>query len=222
MSKKAEGEKTRRKILRESIRLFARQGYAGTSVQMIAQAAGIGKSGVFWHFETKEKLLQAVLEKIIRDFIREVVTAARSTKNFDEKNLLSLAIKTDEKITRRDLAGSRAVFALMIESANFDNAAAPQFRNRWKLYRNFLAGVVKNGQEKGTFRKDLDPQWAGIMMVGLLNGVFSQWFVDPEALDLEAAYPRIEKMIMDYLDPVLDRSDLAQPAANRAGYGCED
>lgn len=197
--KRAEGEKTRKKILREAIRLFAQHGYAGTSVQMIAEAAGIGKSAVFWHFATKEKLLQAVLEKIVRDFIVQVVTAARKSKSLEEKSLLALAIETDKKITLRDLPGSRAVFALMIESANFNNAAAPVFRNRWNLYRNFLSNVVATGQKKGFFRQDIDPEWAGIMIVGLLNGVFSQWFVDPEAVNLTESYRVIEETVMRWL-----------------------
>ena len=199
--KKAEGEKTRRKILRESIRLFARHGFAGTSVQMIARSAGIGKSAVFWHFETKEKLLQAVLEKIIRDFITQVVTSSRETRSFDEKSLLSLALETDKKITLRDLAGSRAVFALMIESANFNNEAAPVFRNRWNLYRSFLSNVVASGQKKGLFRRDVDAAWAGILIVGLLNGVFSQWFVDPQAVDLAESYHVIAAMVSEWLRP---------------------
>lgn len=199
--KKVEGIKTRKKILREAIRLFATYGYAGTSVDMIARAAGLGKSGVFWHFPTKEKLLQAVLEKIIRDFIFQVVSAARGIQKFDDKSLLSLAIRTDERITLRDLAGSRAVFALMMESANFNNEAAPQFRNRWNLYRDFLSSVVQTGQKKGVFRRDVDPKWAGILIVGLLNGIFSQWFVDPPAIDLAAAYQIIEKVVLDFLDP---------------------
>jgi AcrR family transcriptional regulator len=202
--KRLEGRKTRKKILREAIRLFSRHGYAGTSVQMIAESSGIGKSAVFWHFETKEKLLQAVLEKIIRDFILQVARAARDNKSFDEKSLLSLAIQTDKKITLRDTAGSRAVFALMIESANFDNEAAPVFKNRWNLYRDFLSNVVATGRKKGIFRRDVDPEWAGILIVGLLNGVFSQWFVDPEAVDLSESYSNIEKMVLDWLIPAND------------------
>lgn len=200
-SKKSEGVKTRKKILHEAIRLFARHGYAGTSVQNIAEASGVGKSAVFWHFETKDKLLQKVLEKVVGDFIVQVVTAARSSEGFDQKSLLALAIDTDKKITTRDLAGSRAVFALMIESANFNNEAAPEFRNRWNLYRDFLRNVVATGQKKGVFRKDVDPEWAAIMIVGLLNGVFSQWFVDPDAIDLDESYKVIEKVVFDWLAP---------------------
>lgn len=198
-NKKAEGRKTRKRILRESIRLFAKHGFAGTSVQMIAKASGVGKSAVFWHFETKEKLLQAVLEKIVGDFISQVLNATKSSRTYDEKSLLRFAIDTDRALTVRDLQGSRAVFALMIESANFNNQAVPAFRNRWNLYRNFLSSVVATGQKNGTFRKDVDPQWAGILVVGMLNGVFSQWFVDPEAVDLEKSYRVIEQTVLDWL-----------------------
>jgi len=199
--KRQEGLKTRKKILREAIRLFARHGYAGTSVQMIARAAGIGKSAVFWHFATKDRLLQAVLEKIVADFINQVAAAARENKSFDEKSLLAFAIRTDRQLTLRDLAGSRAVFALMMESANFENETVPVFRNRWNLYRNFLSSTVAAGQKKGVFRADVDPDWAGIMIVGMLNGVFSQWFVDPKSVDLPASYQMIEGLVNDYLSP---------------------
>jgi len=199
INKRAEGQRTRGKILGEAIRLFARHGYAGTSVQMIAEASGIGKSAVFWHYATKDKLLEAVLDKIIGDFITQVAESARKNKSLDEESLIRFAIRTDRSLTMRDLSGSRAVFALMIESANFDNPAAPVFRNRWKLYRDFLSSAVAAGQRKGVFRKDVDSKWAGILMVGLLNGVFSQWFVDPESVDLEESYVVIERMALDFL-----------------------
>jgi hypothetical protein len=39
------------------------------------------------------------------------------------------------------------------------------------------------------------------MIVGLLNGVFSQWFVDAEAVDLPAAYDWIEAAVLERLKP---------------------
>lgn len=44
-----------------AIELFASAGYAGTSLQQIADAAGYSKSSVLYHFASKEAILEAAL-----------------------------------------------------------------------------------------------------------------------------------------------------------------
>jgi len=58
---------TRRRIVDEARRLFARQGYAGTSVAEIERAAGLkpGGGGLYAHFESKEELLAAAIEQSV-------------------------------------------------------------------------------------------------------------------------------------------------------------
>lgn len=50
-----------RLIAREAARLFAEQGYDATPVRAIAQAAGVTKPTLYYHFGSKEGLAQAVL-----------------------------------------------------------------------------------------------------------------------------------------------------------------
>jgi AcrR family transcriptional regulator len=52
----------RRQILETALRLFARQGFDGTSTRQIAQEAGIAEGLIFHYFPTKEHLLTAMLE----------------------------------------------------------------------------------------------------------------------------------------------------------------
>lgn len=63
-----DGDKTssvRNQILDEATRLFAAQGFGATSVQAIAEAVGIRKPSLLYHFESKELLRDAVLERIL-------------------------------------------------------------------------------------------------------------------------------------------------------------
>lgn len=53
----------RQKILDAAIDQFARHGYKGASTEQIAEQAGYGQATVFFHFKTKEGLLQACLER---------------------------------------------------------------------------------------------------------------------------------------------------------------
>ena len=59
MSPRTGGEARRRGLLSAAIRLFGRTGYAGTSLDAVARAAGIRKQTLLYYFPTKEALLQA-------------------------------------------------------------------------------------------------------------------------------------------------------------------
>ncbi|MFC5455538.1 TetR/AcrR family transcriptional regulator [Prosthecobacter fluviatilis] len=67
MSKKATSIKrdpaaTRQRLIDATVRLMLRHGFAGTSVDMICQEAGMTKGGFFHHFENKEALAIAAVE----------------------------------------------------------------------------------------------------------------------------------------------------------------
>ncbi|MDQ3107476.1 MAG: TetR/AcrR family transcriptional regulator [Actinomycetota bacterium] len=64
----------RETILRGAASAFAEQGYAGTSMEGVAAAAGITKLIVYRHFASKEELYDAVLERV-SDRGREVFIA---------------------------------------------------------------------------------------------------------------------------------------------------
>jgi|SRR5579871_602226 len=55
-------EKTRRRIIDAAHALFYRRGFARVGVDEIAETAGITKRSLYYHFDSKDKLLAAVLE----------------------------------------------------------------------------------------------------------------------------------------------------------------
>jgi AcrR family transcriptional regulator len=57
----AQAERTRQLVLDTARALFAERGYAGASLQDIADAAGVGKANVYYYFRTKAALLDALL-----------------------------------------------------------------------------------------------------------------------------------------------------------------
>lgn len=84
-----DGDKTpsvRDQILDEATRLFAAQGFGATSVQAIAEAVGIRKPSLLYHFESKELLRDAVLERILarwNELLPGLLVAAAKEDRFD-------------------------------------------------------------------------------------------------------------------------------------------
>lgn len=68
-SSSAPPEGTQEQILRVAEELFAQKGFAGVRTHEIAERAGVNKALIYYYFESKEKLLREVLQKILFDLI---------------------------------------------------------------------------------------------------------------------------------------------------------
>ena len=55
MSRKKQGEESKKKIIETSIKIFAKKGYDQTSVQEIADKCGLSQTNVFYHYKSKKK-----------------------------------------------------------------------------------------------------------------------------------------------------------------------
>jgi AcrR family transcriptional regulator len=79
MARQAERlEVTRSAIVQAASELFGRQGYAATSVDEIAAAAGVAKGAVYHHFASKERLFEPVLEATTAALARQVMAKAET------------------------------------------------------------------------------------------------------------------------------------------------
>src|SRR3954464_8053567 len=68
-------------ILAAARRLFGTQGFAATTMDDIAEAAGVAKGAVYHHFKTKEAVFEAVFDSVSRDLVAEIDPTARAEKD---------------------------------------------------------------------------------------------------------------------------------------------
>lgn len=65
---KEEAEATRRSILDAAERVFQAKGVGASSLQDIAQAAGVTRGAVYWHFKDKADLFDAMMQRVCLPF----------------------------------------------------------------------------------------------------------------------------------------------------------
>lgn len=70
---------TRRRLLDVAETLISRHGFAGTSLQMIADELGFTKAAIYYHFRTRDQLLVAVMDPML-DQVRRVVEMAEAQR----------------------------------------------------------------------------------------------------------------------------------------------
>ena len=63
--RQAQARETRRSILEAALELFVTSGYAATSIQTIAEQAGVAVQTVYAVFGTKRELLRQLIESTI-------------------------------------------------------------------------------------------------------------------------------------------------------------
>jgi AcrR family transcriptional regulator len=71
---------TRQRLIDVAVDLFTRHSFAGTSLQMIADEMGFTKAAIYYHFRTREELLNAVVEPM-REQLGAVVAAAEAHRS---------------------------------------------------------------------------------------------------------------------------------------------
>ena len=79
---------TRTRLLQTALRLFTEHGVEGTSLQMIADALGVTKAAVYYHFKTKDEITEAVAAPGIRELDALVVRAGALKRRGAQVDLL--------------------------------------------------------------------------------------------------------------------------------------
>lgn len=72
LARRLQGEESRQRLVEAAIALLSERGYAATSVGDICRRARVAKTALYWHFETKEGLLAAVIEEVGNRWIEEI------------------------------------------------------------------------------------------------------------------------------------------------------
>src|ERR1700722_19658510 len=80
-----EGPQTRRQILKAALKHFANGGYAATSVQQIVADARVSKPALYYYFQDKAGLFEALVKEPLDERLRLMKEEAARGKNFREQ-----------------------------------------------------------------------------------------------------------------------------------------
>ncbi len=72
-------DEKRRQMLKNAASLFARHGFTGTSITMVANACGVSKALLYHYYDSKEEVLFDILHLHLRTLLEMVEHAAAST-----------------------------------------------------------------------------------------------------------------------------------------------
>ena len=111
-----EKQKTKQRILDAALELFSTQGFEATSIAQIADAVGVRKASLYSHFDSKQDILDRLIESIMEDYAKHSVrsTADRIGDELDPDGVVRL-VTEQIRYTVHDEHVSRARKMLTIE-----------------------------------------------------------------------------------------------------------
>ena len=95
-SRRTHGDASRERILNATCEIASERGYEGTSISLVSERSGLPASSIYWHFENKDLLIAAVIERSFAQFAEKLVPiiTVPEAKLADFRSILCAAAKT--------------------------------------------------------------------------------------------------------------------------------
>ena len=208
---KEEAERTRRRILASALTLFTKKGYDHTTFTDIAARLKMTKGAVYWHFESKEALLMALLDEMLEKFRRQIADLLPPGEtSFDG---LSFPVVADMMVRNAvqivGEAKGTAFFLLTHEQVRWADASMTKVRE--ELLRNPRFGpwaafrtAVENDVKAGRVRSDVDPVQVASVCIAMWDSL---------------VHMRIARILKCDLEDTLRKSYAAVWKSMRVGNG---
>ena len=189
------GPPTRDVLIDAAARVFAQHGYAGSSVDRIAERARLSKGTFYWHFKTKEDLFLALVEERIDAPARSLIEVTRTAP----------AEAATAPVVSRGLAdlfsGQRDLLVLLQEywaAAVRDAGMRRRYTRRQRELVSALAGALSARHDATGVPLTIPAERLATAFVALAQGLALEAAVDPDAVD-GSLYGEILSLVYDGL-----------------------
>ena len=184
-------EVRRRQIVDTAIRTIASRGFANTTLNDIAEEAGVSTGVITYHFRNKDDLIEESIKKLFQAPNDFVISRVNEQQSFGDK------LRAYIDATIRFMEDNRDHSVALIYS--FSSISSQEERQRiiarhHAKIRKFLAKILQGGQDAGEFGK-FDPGILAQVIFGALEGLVTQWVLDPGAMDLEKSSRQLVQMV---------------------------
>ncbi len=170
---------TRARLLDAALALFARHGYAGTSVRAIAARAGVATGLLYAHFDGKETLLGALFEQSMADVRRSFAIADAA----DPRDRLAALVRGAVALVRANLDFWRLGYAVRTQPSVV--AALGPALGDWtaEIHATLCGYLVELGSPA--------PALDALALFTQIDGLCQQYALAPEAFPVDGVAERV-------------------------------
>lgn len=137
---------TQERILAAATELFVDQGYERTTVQQIADRAGVSRATVFWHFSEKGAVFRESFSRLMRPFIASL---ERDLSELDPPKRLEARLAASEQFAREHREEVTALVSWAVGSDEFREPVLGVLLDLNKRFTNAISETIADLQPQG-------------------------------------------------------------------------
>ncbi|HZR79674.1 MAG TPA: TetR/AcrR family transcriptional regulator [Candidatus Binatia bacterium] len=212
----AQGQRSRGRLLRAATRRFAERGYSATSVDDVCRDAGVVKTALYWHFDSKEGLLAAVLEETATAWIQGVVDTVFQTG--DPRERLRRAIDGMRDLIENRPALLRILHAMTLERTRVSRAT------RAVLLRvsDRARAALVDGLAEAIGTRPAGLEGVAAIVLAAVDGIFLQHQLRQDPAELDRLFAELERAIVFLVSTVVGEAHRAAASASRDEDGAQE
>lgn len=153
------------RIINAALKLFSNNGYHKTTVSQIAKEAKVAKGTVYWYFDSKKQLFQAIILTGVERLTSQIESRVKEKDDVIDK-LKSIVMIYLEFINK-----ARQHFKVFQEGmiAVIDN----DFKDRMMAFRSeqaeFIAAIIEQGKNENKVRLDVDNKDMAYLLLSMVT-----------------------------------------------------
>jgi TetR/AcrR family acrAB operon transcriptional repressor len=195
---KEEAAATRDSILDAAEKLFVEQGVSRTTLQHIATAAGVTRGAIYWHFDDKGALFNAMMERATLPLEAEMQVLDQAESDdplVDLRNYMLAVLRrtVEDPVARRVFE----IATLKVEFVGEMDAVRQRRQQNMASWMSRAERRIRLAVDKGVIGRDVNPDRVALALWIIIDGLIHSWMFDPQHFDLLA----LGKCVIDpYLD----------------------
>lgn len=185
-------------IITAAVREFAKKGFAKTTINDIAEAAGIGKGTVYEYFKNKEEIINSAFAYFMHSMQFDIQAILIAETNAKEKIEQTLDLFSDMNnwSTVEFIELMFDFWAEGIKSQDSRGGLLKDMDKFYHSYREIFADIIVQGMSEGIFKKNINPGYVAAVIIGALDGLILQWVLDKANVDFAQAVKTIKSLLL--------------------------
>jgi AcrR family transcriptional regulator len=172
-------DKVRKKIIETASALYAKKGYAATSIEQIAEMAGVSLPVTYHYVKKKSEIMKLIMEDLLSTFRESLTSHLISIHDPGEKLGAAVILFCKAVDQQRE-----KILLIYQKSGSLDAASKAKIMQLEVEVSEIFGGIIKEGIEAGLFKEvDIDVMAFNIIMMAHM-WVLKKWHLE-RRLDLE-------------------------------------
>ncbi len=172
---------TRDSILDAAAALFAERGVSGTTLQHIATAAGVTRGAIYWHFEDKGAMFNAMMERAVMPLEAAMAMLDRPDTSDPLGDLRDYAVRVFRLTIDDEKARTMFEIAtLKMEYTDEMTAVRERRKHNQSEWIRLAEGRVRLAIKLGQVKPTVKPRAVALGTWVLVEGLIRNWLMAPE------------------------------------------